>query len=124
MRLAAAQVQLDALLAHREWVRGVARAMVRDENDADDLEQGLWLEALQRPPRSGRSIRGWLYTALRRDRTDARRAERSRECREQALARDEAVPSGEDLVAEADAHKRVVVAVMDLAEPYRSTILF
>jgi RNA polymerase sigma-70 factor (ECF subfamily) len=118
-----ASLPIDRLLAHREWVRRVARAIVRDDNDADDLEQGLWLQALQRPPRSGRSVRGWLYTALRRDRTDLRRSEERRARRQEATARAESVPSAEDLIARADAHKRVVVAVMDLAEPYRSTIL-
>lgn len=119
-----ASVPIDRLLAHREWVRRVARAMVRDENDADDLEQGLWLEALQRPPQSGRSLRGWLFTALRRDWTDARRSEDCRAHREEAMARAEAIPSAEELIAKADAHKRVVVAVMDLAEPYLSTVLY
>ncbi|MCG3132992.1 MAG: hypothetical protein HMLKMBBP_00078 [Planctomycetes bacterium] len=117
-------VPIEQLLAHREWVRRVARAMVRDENDADDLEQGLWLDALQHPPRSGRSLRGWLFTALRRDRANARCSEASRVARQEATARAEAVPSAEELVANADAHKRVVDAVMDLDEPYRSTVLY
>jgi RNA polymerase sigma factor (sigma-70 family) len=120
----ASPVPLDRLLAHREWVRRVARAMVRDENDADDLEQGIWLEALQRTPRVRRSIRGWLFTALRRDATDARRSDGSRAHREALQAKAEAVPSAEELVAKADADKRVVVAVMDLEEPYRATVLY
>jgi len=119
-----APVPIDQLLAQREWVRRVARAMVRDENDADDLEQGLWLDALRHPPRNGRSLRGWLFTALRRDRANARRSEASRAGREQAMARAEAIPSAEELIAKADALKRVVVAVMDLAEPYRATVLY
>lgn len=124
MSLPASRVQIDQLLAHREWVRRVARAMVRDENDADDLEQGLWLDALQNPPRSGRSLRGWLFTALRRDSANARHAEDCRARREESTARAEALPSAEELVAKTDAHKRVVNAVMDLAEPYRSTVLY
>jgi RNA polymerase sigma-70 factor (ECF subfamily) len=119
-----APVPIDQLLAHREWVRRVARALVQDENDADDLEQGLWLDALQHPPRTERSLRGWLFTALRRDRDNARLSAASRAGREHATARAEAVPSAEELVAKADALKRVVVAVMDLAEPHRSTILY
>ncbi|MCE9635623.1 MAG: sigma-70 family RNA polymerase sigma factor [Planctomycetes bacterium] len=119
-----APVPIEQLLAHREWVRRVARAMVRDENDADDLEQGLWLDALQHPPRTARSPRGWLFTALRRDRTNARRSEASRTAREHATARAEAAPSADEMVARADALKRVVVAVMDLSEPYRSAILY
>jgi len=116
-------IPLDRLLAHRAWVRRFARAMVRDRNDADDLEQGLWLEVLQRPPRTARSIRGWLFTALQHDFTDWRRSEDCRAERERSQAKATSVPSSEDLVAEADVHRRVLVAVMDLAEPYRSTIL-
>lgn len=124
MSSSATPIPIDRLLAHREWVRRVARAMVRDENDADDLEQGMWLDALQHPPRSARSLRGWLFTALRRDRVNARRSEDCRARREEATAHAEATPPAEDLVARADAHTRVAVAVMALAEPYRSTILY
>lgn len=119
-----ASVPIDRLLAQREWVRRVARAMVHDENDADDLEQALWLEVLQHPPRGVRSLRGWIATALRRDRYDSRRAAESRAHRESVVAPAETLPSAEELVAKADALKRVVVAVMDLTEPYRSTILY
>jgi len=41
-------VPLDQLLAHREWVRRMARALVGDENLADDLEQDVWMDALER----------------------------------------------------------------------------
>ncbi len=101
----------------------MARAMVRDVNDADDLEQGLWLDVLQRPPRDRRSLRGWLFTAVRRDRTNASNSERSRARREQAVARPESAPSPHEAIARAEALKQVVVAVMDLAEPYRSAVV-
>jgi RNA polymerase sigma factor (sigma-70 family) len=124
MKSSATQFPIDRLLAHREWVRHVARAMVHDQNDADDLEQGMWLEALQRPPRSARSLRGWLATVLRRDLVDRRRSESCRNRREQSQASAEVVPSTDEVVAKADADRRVVVAVMELAEPYRSTVLY
>lgn len=124
MSFPASPIPIDQLLAQREWVRRVARAMVRDENDADDLEQGMWLSALQHPPRSERSLRGWLFTALRRDWANARHSEDCRSRREETTARSEAIPSAEELIAKADAHKRVVDAVMALEEPYRSTILY
>ena len=116
-------VPLERLLAHREWVRRVARALVRDENAADDLEQGVWLEALERPPRSGRSLRGWLGAALRHDLVDRRRSEDRRRVREGACPRPGAAPSPAEIVAEAEAHRRVVDAVMALPEPYRASVL-
>jgi RNA polymerase sigma factor (sigma-70 family) len=117
-------VPLEQLLAHREWVREVARALVRDENQADDLEQDVWLEAIRRPPRSDRSIRGWFAAALRHDLVDRRRAEERRRGREEARSRPAPPTTPEELVAQAEAHKRVVNVVMDLPEPYRSTVLF
>jgi RNA polymerase sigma-70 factor (ECF subfamily) len=117
-------VRVEALLAHREWVRRVARALVRDENAADDLEQEVWVEALEKPPRSGRSLGGWFTSALRHNLVDRKRSEAGRRRREEGRALPEAVPSAAELVAKADAHRRVVVALMDLPEPYRTTVLY
>ncbi len=36
----------DALLAHADFVRGLARRLVLDEAAADDIVQGTWLAAL------------------------------------------------------------------------------
>ena len=120
----APSVPLEQLLAHRAWVRRVALSLARDGHEADDLEQGMWVEALERPPRSGRSLRGWLARTLRNDLLDGRRAEESRRRREEGRARGEAVPAAEEMVARAEAHRRVVEAVMALPEPYRSTVLW
>jgi RNA polymerase sigma factor (sigma-70 family) len=119
----ATPVPLESLLAHRAWVRQVARALVVDESRAEDLEQEAWLEALERPPADARSLRGWLGTVVRHKAADAGRSDARREKREHAAARPEATPGAADLVAEADAHQRLVKAVLDLDEPYRSTLL-
>ena len=114
---------LEMLVAHREWVRRVARVLVRDEALADDLEQEVWLEALQNPPRSGRSFGGWLAAAMRHNLLDRRRAESRRRAREEAVARSEAEKSAADLVVEAELLKKVVAAVLEVEEPYRGTLL-
>ncbi len=49
-----APVPIETLLAHREWVRAVALAVVRDPNAADDVEQETWLAALRTPLLPGR----------------------------------------------------------------------
>jgi RNA polymerase sigma factor (sigma-70 family) len=118
-----APVPVEALLAHREWVRAVARAVVRDPNAADDLEQETWLAALRSPPKRDASLRGWLGTvvrsrARRRGREDVRRV-----ARESAVARTETELSAAQLAEIADTHRRVVEAVVELPEPYRQTIL-
>src|SRR5689334_7489583 len=108
--MATSPVPVETLIAHREWVRAVARAVVRDPNAADDVEQETWLAALRSPPRTAASIRGWLGAvtrsrARRIGRTDARR-----DARESASARGEATPSAAELAEIADTHRRVVQA--------------
>jgi len=119
----APSVRLDALLAHREWARGLARALVRDDSEAADLEQEVWLSAVRRPPRDASAPRGWLATALRHAFLNLRRGERRRAARERASARSGAAPAAGAVVAEAEAHRLLVDAVMDLPEPYRTAIL-
>ena len=52
------------LLQHSEWVRQLARSLVHDANQADDVQQRTWLAALERPPADTRNIRGWLRQVL------------------------------------------------------------
>ena len=37
----------EVLLAHRSWARELARSMLIDEHQVDDLVQDTWLAALQ-----------------------------------------------------------------------------
>jgi RNA polymerase sigma-70 factor (ECF subfamily) len=117
-------VSLDALLAHRDWVRALARRLVLDENDADDVEQETWRMAVERPPRHAESLRAWLAAVVRNAARGAGRR-RSRRLRHEAAtpARRE-VPSPEDLVAAAELQTRLARAVLELDEPYRSTVLY
>lgn len=116
-------VPIERLLAQREWVHSLARRLVRDENDADDLEQQAWVDALRSPPARDAGIRGWFGSILRRRARDAWRGETRRTRRETAAARPEGGRSTGEIVAEAEAHRLVVQAVLDLEEPYRETIL-
>jgi RNA polymerase sigma-70 factor (ECF subfamily) len=117
-------VPIEALLAHREWVRRVARALVRDEAGAEDLEQDLWAKVVERPPRGLRSVRAWLGTVLRHRAGDLRRGEAARARHEAGAAAARGGAAEErDLVAEADLGRRVAGAVLALEEPYRSTVL-
>lgn len=55
----------EQLLAHADWVRALARALVADPAGADDLVQETWLAALDRPPAHAQDLRAWLGTVLR-----------------------------------------------------------
>jgi RNA polymerase sigma-70 factor (ECF subfamily) len=113
----------DALLAHRDWIRALARTLVSDASRADDLAQETWLEASTRPPRDARNVRSWLARVARNlARADAR-AESRRVRRERQVARDEALPDSAELVAQASMHRALVGHVIELDEPYRSTVL-
>jgi len=114
--------ELDALLAHAGWAKALARNLVRDPDRADDLVQRAWLAAMRRPPNDGTPPRRWLATVLRNfARQDARESSR-REQREQAVARSERA-SGTDPVDDAAALQvRLITAVRELPEPYRSAV--
>ncbi len=116
-------VPIETLLAERDWVRWLARTLVADPNGADDLEAQTWLAAVERPPASAVSVRGWLATVLRRAASKGRRSATRSERRERTAARPEGERSTVDIVAEAEQHDRVVRAVLDLEEPYRTTVL-
>src|SRR5882724_7488431 len=114
---------VESLLAEREWVRALAHSLVADPGLADDVEQETWLAATQRPPDDGSSPRAWLGTVVRNFVRRAGRGAGRRRVRELAVARPEAMPSASDMVARAEAHRRVVEAVLVLEEPYRSAVL-
>ena len=114
---------METLLTHRDWVRRLARSLVHDDASADDVVQRTWLTALRFPPRRAETARAWLACIVRSQVSNARRDERRRGAREFAAARREATRSAADVVAEAESHKRLVLAVMSLDEPYRATVL-
>src|SRR5262245_9238545 len=117
-------VPLEALLEHRAWVRALARSLVADPHRADDVEQEPWRMAIERPPRHAGALRAWFRAVVR---NAARKAGRGDAHRERLAASvvpkdHEATPA--EVIAEAEIHARVVRAVLDLDEPYASTVLF
>jgi RNA polymerase sigma-70 factor (ECF subfamily) len=111
----------QALLAHAEWVRRLAAALVRAD-DADDVAQQALAQALVAPPPS-RNLRAW-FAAIVRNVARRRRRDEATRARYEAFA-PEAIESGDPAlaVARAELHRRVVDAVLALAEPYRSTLV-
>jgi len=118
-----APVPMETLLSHRDWVRRLARSLVRDEASADDVEQRTWLAALRRPPLDASTARAWLSRVVRNEAFGVRRADGRRAAHERIGARGETIRSTADVVAEAESHKRLVEAVLGLPEPQRATVL-
>jgi RNA polymerase sigma-70 factor (ECF subfamily) len=113
------------LLEHREFVRSVARRLLRDEGMADDVVQETYLRALRNPPRGspGGAARAWLGRVCRNLAIDRLRREGRRDQRERAVARSENVPATHELADRLARHRMVVDAVLALDEPYRETVL-
>jgi len=113
----------EALLAHRDFVRGLAMKLVFDEHKADDVVQETWLAALENAPAQPRSLRAWLARvarnlALKSARTDIRRRQRERR-----NARPDETPSALDTLERIALERRVIDAVLALDEPYRTTLV-
>ncbi len=113
----------EALLAHSDWIRHLVAGLVRDPGRADDVLQETWLIALHRPPQENGNLRGWLASVARSVVQNLGRGEGRRKCREQAVARLEALPDTVDVIAKARLQGRMVDAVLGLDEPYRSSVL-
>lgn len=114
---------LRDLLAHDAWIRGLARCLVNDGTDAEDLVQDLWVASLESPPAKIRSLRAWLRGAIRNLAAVRARSERRRIEREVTAARSDEVASVEEIREREDARLRLVHAVFALQEPYRSAVL-
>ncbi len=114
---------IESLLEHADWVRGLARTLVRDPDRADDVVQETWLSALESPPRDATNPRGWLGAIVRNAVRQRARSDERRSAREAAAARTEAQSDTADLVARAALQRELVGHVLALEEPYRTTVL-
>ena len=105
-------------------LRRLARSLLRDEAEAADAVQETWLRALRSPPQRGEGALSWLRVVTRNVALSMRRSGERRDRRHAAVAAPEAsVASSEDIVARGDLMQTVTQAVMQLDEPYRSTLL-
>jgi RNA polymerase sigma factor (sigma-70 family) len=117
------------LLADAGWVRSLARSLVRNGHEADDLAQEACLVALQKPPRHGTNVRGWFQQVLGNLVRQGSRAARRRQRREHDVAAMHAGTSGsgtsgsDELFERAAVHRAVVDGVLALEQPYRDTML-
>lgn len=123
MQNSPAQLPIEDLLAHSDWVRRLVSGLVFDPSRADDAVQETWAAALERPPREDVDLRAWLAAVARNAVRKLGRGESRRKHREQVAARLEALPDTVDVLAKARLSRRMVDAVLELEEPYRTTLL-
>ncbi len=113
----------EGLLAEVRFVRSLARDLLADEHQAEDLAQETWLRFLRRPPRAPEAARAWLRSVSARLSVDGLRAHSRRSVREERAARPEALPSVADELAHTEILRSVAEIVLALEEPYRTTVL-
>jgi RNA polymerase sigma-70 factor (ECF subfamily) len=113
----------EQLLQDAAWLRGLARTLAHDRDDADDLVQESWIAAWQRQPDASRPMRAWLTKVVRDLAGMKRRSEQRRAVRE-AITDDARAPAAPDeLLEQMRLHRRLVDLVLELDEPYRSTVI-
>lgn len=113
----------DFYLAHRDYVRMLARRLVYDPHAADDLFQSAWLAALQRPPRDDHAPRRWLARIVRNLASKTWLRTRRRQQREQHWEPPPPPSSPDAVLAHEQERRRLVDALLALEEPYRATLI-
>lgn len=113
----------ELLLEHGDFVRALARSLLFDEHQVDDVVQDAWVAALEGGPRSPSSARAWFASVVRNQIFERWRKEKRRRRREEEFAPRERIPSTAEVAAREAARKEVVDAVLALDEIYRSILL-
>jgi RNA polymerase sigma-70 factor (ECF subfamily) len=116
-------VTAEALLEQWSWLTHLAHALVRGAGDVDDVVQQTFLQALESPPRHASNLRGWLARVAKNVAGSRVRSDERRTKRERVAERPEPPASPDEAVARAELRRRVVDAVLALAEPYRAVIV-
>jgi RNA polymerase sigma-70 factor (ECF subfamily) len=117
------QATLDDLLAHGDWMRGLARRLLGDRDEADDLVQETWLNALRVPPARGQTLRPWIATVLLNLIRSRARSRARAQVRHEQLPAPEAAPTAEEVLAQRQTERALAQLLLALDEPYRRTIL-
>jgi RNA polymerase sigma-70 factor, ECF subfamily len=116
-------VPIEELLAESEWLTRLAGGLCGSRGDGDDLVQESYRVAIERPPRVGGSVRGWLRrvtTNLFWERLRRERAEGDRQRRKSVPA---APATPDEIAARLELQREVARMVLGLPEPSRSVLL-
>lgn len=113
----------ESLLRHGAWLAQLARALVANDDEIDDVVQQTYTQALAAPPRHATNLRSWLGAIARNVIRASRRSDAARVAREEIAPRPAPPETPDELVARAELRRAVVDAVLGLEEPYRTAIL-
>ncbi len=115
---------ITTLLTEAHWLERLARRLTGDPAEADDLVQDTYAAALRSPPDTDRPIRPWLRRVAinlvrMRHRVQVRRVATESVVETQA----EPVRDPEQLLERARLERRLAELVLELDEPFRTTVL-
>ena len=116
------------LASQTAWLRRLARRLVGDAHAAEDVVQETFLVALEKPPRSlsgEGAARAWLHGIARNIARTGRRSEARRTARETTYTggKPQSSPGADEVVERAAQARRLIDAVLELDEPYRTAVL-
>lgn len=103
-------------------LRKLARALLGDRPEVDDLVQDTLVLALERETVEPASLGAWLGGVLRRKASHLRRDSSAREQRERHGSRAESLPATDQLVARKAQLAALVEELLNLPEPYQSAL--
>src|SRR5688572_15305709 len=89
----------DVFREHVEGLRRLARRLLRDDADADDVVQETLLLAIRRAPARILHLGPWLRGVVRKKASEARRSQKRRERRESSVTAREPAMDVCDVVA-------------------------
>ncbi len=117
-------MDFETLATHAEFVRGLARRLITDDDRAEDVAQQALIAAWANPPRNTITIRSWFRTVVR---NFARKAVREDGRRERVEERaPDAGPrplSPEEFIEKEILIRSVVNEVFQLGEVYRTIVI-
>jgi RNA polymerase sigma-70 factor (ECF subfamily) len=115
---------IATLLAEAPWLARLARSLTGDPAEADDLVQDTYAAALRSPPDTDRPIRPWLRRVAI-NLTRMRHRARTRRASTEGVVETQAEPvrDAEQLLERARLERRLAELVLELDEPFRTTVL-
>ncbi len=116
------ELALRDLLQRMHWVRGLAGALVRDADRADDLAQDAWVKALRAGPAQAGSWRGWFARVMKNRVADEGRLKGQQERFTARQPRSGGGPSEEEILQQMETHEALSEALRNLPDPYRRAV--
>ena len=112
----------ETFTRHATALRALARSLLRDPADVDDVVQETWIACLESPPAQRESLGSWLATVLRRRASNRRRSQARRTQHESVAHRPATFDPRETQQREATLNS-VVAALGVLDEPLKQVVL-